>query len=171
MTWFPVNPGTDIRTDSTPGAAERYEAYFKAGGAIAVGKATSHDSSVETGTQVIQNTVALAPQFAGVYEGNGGTGAKATLPGLTGNAAVAGDIIRVCQTGVTTSFVTGGASNVALQKDEVLSLGVQQGVFVAVADITTASFLAVAWALASVGSQGASSSAGAVAKIYVRGIR
>lgn len=171
MTWFPTNPGTDIRTDSTPGAVERYEAYFKAGGAIAVGKPTVHDSSVDTGSQVVTHTVALGPQFAGVYEGNGGSGLQVNTPGLQGRAAVAGDIIRVCQTGVTTSFVGGSASNVALSKDEVFSLGLLPGVFVATADITSASFLAIAWALGTTASQGAASTAGAVGKIYVRGIR
>lgn len=85
----------------------------EADAAVPVGTPVVTDTGSTTGDLVIPGTGATGFRFRGVYTGSGGSGAKATLSGLEGNAAVDGDIILVQRVGACTALVNGNSSAVA----------------------------------------------------------
>jgi hypothetical protein len=71
---------------------------FKAGGAISVGTVVSFDRTDTTGKTVITATTAATTRLlcAGAFEGvTNGQGTKTTVTGLTGRAAVSGDVVEI----------------------------------------------------------------------------
>ena len=68
---------------------------LQAGSALAVGKAVMLDTASDSIFKATALTTAADHAFFGIYEGVGGTGAAATITGLTGNAALTGDIVEI----------------------------------------------------------------------------
>lgn len=82
-----------------------------ANGAIAVGKAVMLDCTSDSISKVIQLTTAADHAFFGIYEGVGGSGALASISGLTGRAAVAGDLVEITVRGPAKVLAYDSGSN------------------------------------------------------------
>ncbi len=88
--------------DSSLKPLEQSVRAYKAGGTIGPGSVVVLDVSDATGNTVIASTLALAAYgiAVGVYNGEGGSGAEATVSGTTGKSAASGDIINVVRAGI-----------------------------------------------------------------------
>lgn len=99
--------------DTTLYQAEKIECLFEADGAIAVGGCVKLDPTANTtGKLVVATSAVLDHRSAvGIYEGEGGSGAAATVSGTKGNAAVDGDLIMVTTYGIATALQDGGTND------------------------------------------------------------
>lgn len=108
--------------------AERVEVFYKAGGAITVGAPVMIDVSDTTAKTVVTGTTTTkTPLMVGVYEGKGGTGTATAVSGLTGNAAVTGDIILVTVHGLCSVIASPKTSSDLSTSGKVLALGTTAG--------------------------------------------
>ena len=164
---YPLTPGIDIRTDTVPSEAAREEEYYAAGSNIPVGAPVILDTSSSSGKLVGRSTALLGYLCKGVYEGKGGTGPTvAVTTGLSGRAAVTGDVLRITRHGVASTFVSGSVSTGTVGVGVPLGLTVINGVFTDAAALP-AGVYAAAVLLEAVTAQGASSSAGMVRKVHL----
>lgn len=109
-------------------SAEKVEVMYKAGGAITVGAPVMIDVSDTTGkTVVVGASAAKSRLMVGVYEGKGGTGAATTVSGLSGNAAVTGDIILVTVHGLCSVIATPKAGSDLSTSGKTLALWTTAG--------------------------------------------
>lgn len=93
---------------------DKVEVLFEADGAIPVGTPCTLDITANTlGTLVVASETANDHAFIGVYEGRGGSGAEATISGLTGRAAVDGDVIYLTAYGVAETLCDGTTTDIA----------------------------------------------------------
>lgn len=108
--------------------AERVEMFYKAGGAITVGAPVMIDVSDTTAKTVVTGVGAAKSRLmVGVYEGKGGTGTATAVSGLTGNAAVTGDIILVTVHGLCSIIATPKAGSDLSTSGKTLALGTTAG--------------------------------------------
>ena len=107
---------------------ETIEMVFKAGGAITVGAPVMIDVTDTSGKAVTTGTTTTkTPLMAGVYEGKGGTGTATAVSGLTGKAAVSGDIILIKVFGVASVIATPKTSSDLSTSGKALALGTTAG--------------------------------------------
>lgn len=110
-----INGPTSL-ADTTLYMCESVDAWFEADGAIPVGSAVMLKASNPTGKLVVALTAnsATTDHLAiGAYTGIGGSGALTTVPGLSGKAAVDGDIIKLRVYGIAEMLVSGATDVVA----------------------------------------------------------
>ena len=101
-------------SDTQLGAPDKVECIYEADAALPVGAAVQHDLTSNTSaTLVVPTVIGEDHVFCGVYEGKGGTGADTTTSGLSGKAAVDGDIVYVTTHGLATALVGGGGTTIA----------------------------------------------------------
>lgn len=89
--------GIVSNADTTQYLAEKKYRLYTANAAISVGMQVSLATGDTTGKKIVKTPTTTTTDHVaiGVYEGIGGTGADATLSGLTGKAAVTNDLVQI----------------------------------------------------------------------------
>lgn len=141
--------GVNIKDDTfaTPPTVKE---LYRAGGAIGVGLATVMDTvaaaTTNVGSQVIVAPVstaaatdwAMSQRFTGIYTGVGGTGTETAVSGLSGKAAVAGDMILVVQKGMVSAVADATVTTITAVKHGSSTAGrVMDSAFIASTGIPT----------------------------------
>lgn len=106
---------------------EKVEMLFKAAGAIPVGVTAALVGTDAAGQTVIAGTSALGNLVVGLYEGVGGTGTATTVSGLSGNAAVSGDLISLTVYGKGVAIMGPQTSSNLSTGGKILNLGATAG--------------------------------------------
>ncbi len=102
--------GIIASNDSSLNSADgKIETIFEADGAIAVGGVAKLDVTGNTDCRLVIAGAAILDhrQAVGIYEGEGGTGAVASVSGTSGKAAVDGDVIMVTTYGKAVALQDG----------------------------------------------------------------
>lgn len=99
------------KADTTLKSAPEAFALFEADAAITPGKVVGLDTGNTLGKLVVTCPIGAPNRALGIYTGQGGTGAATSTAGLTGRAAVDGDIIWVQTAGVCNGLVDGDTTN------------------------------------------------------------
>jgi len=104
--YFTQMQGQLLADHSFSGPAKAFTTV-EADGAIPVGSPTVSDVGSTAGKLVVVGAAATGFRFRGVYNGVGGTGATTSATGLSGKAAVDGDIIQVQLMGPVSALLDG----------------------------------------------------------------